>query len=177
MAKFKEFIVFAAATLAVFVVVVPCAASSEPAAMGPQLKEGIVGKGYYFNGKTDYIEVRESPSLDISGKEITISAWLKLSGIDKPQVIAAKTAKGDDSWLVGIVPVDSNNVRPSFFLTGLASAGFQDALFGSKGIICPRLWHHVAFVYDGNEKIIYVNGKRDVRLVPAIFRPLINLSE
>lgn len=101
MVKNKGLVAFVVAILAVSVIFISSANSSEPRATGPKLMEGIVGKAYYFDGKMDYIEVKESPSLDIPGNEITISAWVKLSRINKPQAILAKSASGDSTWLAG----------------------------------------------------------------------------
>lgn len=119
--------------------------------------KGISGKAYYFDGDGYYIEVPDSKSLDISGSEITISAWIEAKRIDTRQVIVAKTAWGDNTWLVEINPTDFGNGKLNFYLY----AGDTDANFGSETAITIDKWYNVACVYDGKEKRIYINGQLD----------------
>jgi hypothetical protein len=122
---------------------------------GPTMTEGVSGKAYYFDGKGDFINIDESESLDISGDQMTVSAWIKAETFDRRQVIAAKTGWGDNSWLVEINPIDCDTGRLNFYL----QAGGRDHNFCSEGAITTGSWHHVAFVYDGDEKMIYINGQ------------------
>ncbi len=110
-----------------------------------------------FDGEDDYVNIDESGSLDISGNEITIAAWIKAKRIDKRQVIAAKTAGGDNTWLVEINPVDFDNGKLNFFL----NTGDGGTNVGSRSPIAVDTWCHIVFVYNGTERIIYINGQVD----------------
>ena len=140
---------------------------------GPRLVDGVFGKAYYFDGNGDYINIKHSRSLDINGNEITISAWINAKVIDKRQVIVAKTAWGDNTWLVEINPIDWDDGKLNFYL----NAGDTDSNFGSRNAIIPNRWHHVAFVYNGKEKIIYINGgydasEHDSGKIPTNYQPV-----
>jgi hypothetical protein len=129
----------------------------DSAGAGPKLTDGISGKAYCFDGQDDMIEIPESDSLDISGKEITVSAWIKAKRIDRRQVIAAKNALGINSWILEINPIDFAQGHINFYLDlwGI------DGNFGSKTPVTVDRWYHVAGVYNGDERRIYINGRFD----------------
>ncbi len=111
-----------------------------------------------LDGDGDYVDISDSDSLDISGNEITISAWINTTRLDKRQVIAAKTACGDNTWLVEINPLDCDLGILNFFL----NAGGSEEQVCSSGSINVGTWYHVAFIYDGANRSIYINGQYDV---------------
>lgn len=117
---------------------------------------GKIGGALEFDGDDDYVNIDGSESIGISGDQITVCAWIRADRIDERQVIAAKTAWGDNTWLVEINPTDFGAGVLNFFL----STGGSDN-FGSESAIDAGTWHHVAFVYDGMERIIYLDGKLD----------------
>jgi hypothetical protein len=103
------------------------------------------------------IEIPESDSLDISGRELTVSAWIKAGRINRRQVIAAKNALGINSWILEINPIDFSEGHINFYLD---LWGF-DGNFGSRTAIMTDTWYHVAGVYNGEERRIYINGRFD----------------
>lgn len=117
-----------------------------------QTDQGYYGKAMVFDGSGDYITIPDSTSLDIT-KNITVSAWIKASSISRRQVIAAKTAGGDNTWLLEIQ--SSNKIN--FYL----NAGGTASDFISNTIINANLWYHIAAVYNGSKRILYINGERD----------------
>jgi hypothetical protein len=78
--------------------------------------------------------------------------------LDKRQVIAAKTACGDNTWLVeGVNPLDCASGQLNFY----SNVGGTDSNLCSNGSININTWYHVAFVYDGANRMIYINGQLD----------------
>ncbi|MHC4527181.1 MAG: WD40 domain-containing protein, partial [Planctomycetota bacterium] len=124
---------------------------------GPTQTEGISGSAYYFDGEGDFINIEDSPSLDISGSQITVSAWIRPEKIDTRQVIVAKTAGGDNTWLVEINPVDFGPGTINFYM----DIEGMDGNFGSRRPVQVGRWHHVACVYDGTQRVIYIDGRFD----------------
>ncbi len=118
--------------------------------------QGVRGRAFYFDGIGDFINIEDSKSLDISGNQITISAWIKPERLDRRQVIAGKTGWGDNTWLVEINPIDCDNGQLNFYMQN--AQGF-DNNFCSDSSVRINKWQHVAFVYDGSEKKIYINGQ------------------
>jgi hypothetical protein len=122
---------------------------------GPTRVEGISGNAYHFDGEDDFINIEDSPSLDISGSEITVSAWIKPEAIDKRQVIVAKTTGGDNTWIVEINPVDFGPGAINWYI----DIDGIDGNFGSSSPIEIGRWQHVACVYDGMQRAIYIDGQ------------------
>ena len=117
--------------------------------------KGKVGGAYRFDGRDDFITADDSSSLDIQ-HEVTVMAWIKPRKLDSRQVFVAKTAGGDNTWLVEINPIDFALGKMNFYLY----TGGAEANFGSSQRITTS-WHHIAVVYDSTEKRIYLDGKLD----------------
>ncbi|HUT31480.1 MAG TPA: LamG domain-containing protein [Sedimentisphaerales bacterium] len=135
------------------------------AAWSPQLIDGISGKAYLLERVGSHINVEDSASLDISGNEITISLWIKPKGMRYGQEIISKSTKADESWKIAIAREKrknrkmSNKGRINFYL----KLGSIDANFVSKKLVEPGTWYHVGCVYNGKERIIYIDGEVDSR--------------
>ncbi|MHC4646172.1 MAG: LamG domain-containing protein [Planctomycetota bacterium] len=129
----------------------------------PHLVEGVSGKAYLLDRWRAHIDVQDSASLDISGNEITISAWIKPKGMRYGQEIISKSAATDEAWKIAIAREKlknrkmSNEGRINFYL----ELGNIDANFLSKKLIKPGTWYHVGCVYNAREKIIYIDGEVD----------------
>lgn len=124
---------------------------------GPVWTDGEVGNALSFDGVDDYVGVADDAALDISGEQITVSAWIRADRIDERQVIVAKNAYGANSWILEINPVDFGNGKINFYID---LSGF-DGNFGSNTAVAVGDWCHVVGVYDGSEKKIYINGQLD----------------
>jgi concanavalin A-like lectin/glucanase superfamily protein/VanZ like protein len=129
---------------------------------GPMWTMGRIGGGVDFNGVNQYVEVQNSPFIDISGTNITLSFWVNIARDGKnslgDQVILAK-------------PWHSNSMAEPFYQYAVEFGATTQTLnfyFGDMSgtrrgpYECPiRLgeWSHVAFTYDGAEVRGYVNGQ------------------
>jgi serine protease len=106
------------------------------------------GGCYSFDGADDYIQVPNSPSLDVS--KITVSAWIKLSTV----------ASGE------------RNISSKDYYTGWEFSQIGDGLkvncriggtYYSNYLLLPGVlyadtWAHVVFTFDGSVGTIYVDG-------------------
>ena len=116
------------------------------------------GYALEFDGTGDYVEiVNNNATLDISGDQITVGAWVKAEIIDKRQVIVAKNAYHANSWILEINPVDFGNGKINFYIDLPGS----DDNFGSNISIGINQWSYIVGVYDGNQRKIYINGQLD----------------
>ncbi|MGA2853708.1 MAG: LamG-like jellyroll fold domain-containing protein, partial [Verrucomicrobiota bacterium] len=112
---------------------------------------GEVSQAFSFNG-TSYVSIPDSPLLDGFTSRITIEAWVKVNsfaGAGWDCILA----KGNSSWELRRY---SNGSTAAFTTVGLSN---QD-LGGTKNINDGQ-WHHVAGVYDGINKYLYVDGVLD----------------
>jgi len=112
----------------------------------PHWVDGKFGKAVDTK-ETDFIEIPESPSLDITGKTITMMIWIY--PIDEKPYSDFFT-KGD--WNVLKVASDT---ELDFFVGGWARAE-NWAKFPPNW---NRNWHHVAGVCDGKTLKLYVDGE------------------
>ena len=137
-----------------------------------QLKNGakISGGGKFGNalsldGKDDYVLVNPSASLESSAKQYTGVAWVKL---DK-EGVQRNACCNDDQFVVGWTPGWHNlllvfgagrNTNQGKVEIGSAELAPQWNS-GTKQVNDDK-WHHLAFAYSGDKKILYIDGKVDI---------------
>ncbi len=123
---------------------------------GAGFAAGEVGQAFLFNGTND-VSIPDSPLLDSFTNRITIEAWVKVNsfaGAGWDCILA----KGNLSWELRRYGSGST---AAFTTIGLSNQN----LGGTKNINDGQ-WHHVAGVYDGINKYLYVDGVLDAS-VPA----------
>jgi len=119
----------------------------------PKWVEGMYGKALDFNGSSDYVEVKDSASLNVTG-EITIMAWIyKRSDAIHGGTILGKWKQMGDVW--------------SYVLYGLGDSGGgfrlrwdddnQTNLEGPYQLPSEE-WVHYAATYDGAVMKVFSNG-------------------
>lgn len=112
-----------------------------------------------FDGNNDYVALNKSYNSVGAIPQITVEAWVNTT------VSGAGT---NDNW--AIVDFDRSEYFNLFvrgdngevgFSTTATSGGIHD--FYSGVPVNDGLWHHIAAVYDGVDKIIYVDGTEVAR--------------
>ncbi|MGH9856208.1 MAG: putative collagen-binding domain-containing protein, partial [Acidobacteriota bacterium] len=115
---------------------------------------GHLGSGAYdFNGTGNYIVLPTESDYDFT-TDFTVSFLMKVNGFSSAW--ASLVTKGDSAW--GVARYWSTN-NPTF--TTFYSGDVHD-LQGTQNI-ADNNWHHVAVVYDGSVKQIYVDGDLDTQ--------------
>ena len=131
----------------------------------PTWGAGQVGNGVTLDGATLFADITNSPSLDISGTNITIAGWINtVAGGDA--VLIDKPYNADD--------VANGTFQSPFYQYGIEQSG-RDLVFYfadtdttvrsarstvllETGFIQDNVWHHFAVTYDGRAVKCYVNG-------------------
>lgn len=106
-----------------------------------------IGGAIQLDGYGDFIEVSNESNFDITNA-ITLAAWVKAAALKKDMKIISKGSAfcfGRD--------YDYNRLTFSCDGTGRSVTGSMN-VFDFK-------WHHVAAIYDGTTKYIYVDGTLD----------------
>ena len=122
-------------------------------------RDGRIGGAYEFDGRSTYIEVPHSPSLNIK-TQITVCAWIQIGQIPGygwwPAIVEKRSAA---SHLGGYGLLQySEQSRMEFEFPAL----HPDRTAITKTSLPLNTWVHVAGTYDGKETRIYVNGSLDV---------------
>ena len=127
---------------------------------GATLAPGISGQGFAFDGIGNYIAI-ENLHFDTPGvlETLTVCGWVK-------------TAVGGDAWFGNWSIVDFDRSEYfAFYVRGddgrigfstTDSAGMLNDFSGSTRVN-DGAWHFVCAVYDGTDKILYVDGVEDNR--------------
>jgi len=124
---------------------------------GPQWVDGLLnGMALSFDGFDDHVSISDSPSLDVSGNQVSIEFWMKptvdLPISDKSMYIFDK----GDAYLGIIHGADPNygKLEFAFPFSTLNPVDF----YSTTWAWASNTWYFIAFTYDGNRMRLYVNG-------------------
>ncbi|NCC73736.1 MAG: LamG domain-containing protein, partial [Sphingobacteriia bacterium] len=117
----------------------------EPPIMAPP------GNALDFDGTDDYVSILNNESNFDFTTAMTIEAWIKVDDFDKEW--QAIVTKGDGTWRL------HRSGSTSFIAFG--TSGLSNVDLEGTTDVKDGQWHHVACVFDGSTKYIYVDGASD----------------
>jgi uncharacterized repeat protein (TIGR01451 family) len=121
---------------------------------------GQIADGQVLDGTSDYIEVVDDASLDVTA-ELTMEAWIRLPDVASDQKIVGKTGPAPPPYYGYLLGVQAGQLYPEIW----DSLGVTHTLTG--GSITPDEWTHVAVTWRTNDRMIgYINGA-EVANIPA----------
>jgi hypothetical protein len=121
------------------------------AAGTPVYATGKIGQAIELDGVDDSVDCGAGAVFNIS-TNITVACWIKVWQFDKTW--QAIVTKGDSSWRLHRSGTSNNIAWGTTGLTPLDLTGSANVNDGQ--------WHHVAGVYNGTQKRLYVDGNLDV---------------
>jgi len=130
--------------------------------------DGKFGKALSFDGVNDYVEVANSASLDLTGNEITMEAWVYGSFPTnyKRYVVINKYKRsvGGYGLIIYRHSSPSGNARAYLNTDTGRSEGF------CIGVVSQNNWTHIAFTWNSPNGSLYINGvkKSDCELNGSI---------
>ncbi|WP_184918841.1 glycoside hydrolase family 2 TIM barrel-domain containing protein [Saccharothrix ecbatanensis] len=120
----------------------------------PELVDGHRGKALFMSGLDDFVEVYRDRKLDITGKTLTLDAWVKPARWSGDFRIVGK---GDHQYALKL---KSANTLEFFIHSGTwhaVQATVPSDFYGN--------WHRVSGTYDGTALRLYIDG-REVASTP-----------
>ena len=113
--------------------------------------------GLNLDGNGDYATATNGPSLDISGKAITLEAWVKHDGNSNKDAVIIE--KGYDSGGYELsLSGDGDETYVRFAISNINGNDYPTEMFSKNGVPANR-WTHIAATYNGNFMKIYINGQ------------------
>lgn len=123
---------------------------------GPAVVEGVNGQALRFDGSDDYVTVPHGTTSDPT-TQITLSAWVKRSGIGSQQFIIGKGRAASISNNYYILQFTASNLLN---LT-LADTTTVYSVSSNSTITDTNSWHHIVGTWDGATMRLFINGIQD----------------
>jgi len=114
--------------------------------------DGRAPGAYDFAGNGNYIALSNEPAFDFRSN-FSVALWMKATNLGGAW--AQLVGKGDSAW-----SLDRAGTSNSLQFTTWAP-GFHE-LVGQTNVADGQ-WHHVAIVYNGAQKVLYVDGQIDAQ--------------
>ena len=127
----------------------------------PKWVNGKFGKAMEFNGKTDYIVIKDADSLDLN--QMTVAVWVNLANYADDQRIITKEEGTSDPYTVYSLQISGAGDKKLEFRPTLNGARQR---IESGADVPLNQWTHLAATYNGQEVVLYINGEID-KTTPA----------
>jgi hypothetical protein len=129
----------------------------------PAWVEGKSGEALEFNGADDFVEVPNSPTLNIAGA-VTVLAWIKPTGAYPDQYghIAGINRVGgqtEDAYYLNVGYYNREHDKVSL---GIIGEGVQETPLQGETQVPQDVWTFAAGVFSPGESMrVYINGQLD----------------
>ncbi len=115
---------------------------------------GEVGQAFSFDGSSAYVSIPNSTTFNVLTNSLTIEFWMKSAVTGNNADWTWLVSKGGNAWRV---EGTAGGKSVTFSTTGPS----QTDMSGTRNVNDGQ-WHHIAAVYDGTNKTLYVDGTVDV---------------
>jgi len=112
------------------------------------VEDGKINGALSFNGPYNYVQVQDSPSLDMT-QQLTIAAWINPSWTGNNRILQKSSGGGDNQYRL-LKEWGDNMV---FHVPGLSADRLEFV-----GLPPLGEWTHLAATYDGSTMKVYYNG-------------------
>jgi len=121
----------------------------------PAWVDGVFGKALSFDGASNYVQIPDSSSLDVTAN-VTVAAWVYPRAYvdnagDNPHIVSRCAANGQSIYLFGIYP---NSHKIMYAVCGTGNTLVQS----SAANLTLNAWTYLAITYNGSYVSLYING-------------------
>jgi len=123
------------------------------------IQSNFYGGSYTFDGTTDrlFTSLSNGDALYLQGSNFTVECWVRLA-----------SGQTDDRYMVHVANGNQSNsngswqmrINASKFNPGFTEGTTQYNMQSTSNYV-PNKWTHVAFVREGNEQRLYIDGRLD----------------
>lgn len=119
------------------------------------------GASALFNGTGSYLSLNDDADWNLSGGIWTVDAWVRVDSLSGERTVFSQRTDA------------SNNIRGFIKTDGSLSLAIENggtitSLTSAAGKVTLNNWHHVAFVENGNDYFLFVDGVKVASLVSAV---------
>lgn len=122
------------------------------------------GSSIYFDGNGDYLTIPNSTNYDFGTENFTIEMWVNPSAVglvtgDQKHLFGKRATSLSYASVLGWLTYSSvtSNFSVSFFRS-TNGASYSIQYTSPATFVSPNVWTHLAFVRNGNEYSVFVNG-------------------
>lgn len=123
------------------------------------------GKSAYFDGTGDYLSMADNADFNVGAGNFTIDAWFYVPTVNSNKAIFASQT----DLYMGLCFLTTDKMRYFASSTGTS----WDLLNGDTGsgigtiAITANVWHHVAYVRNGDNWLGFIDGVQDINVTVA----------
>ena len=125
----------------------------------PSLTEGKVANALKFNDSDagpddpDYVRVSNSPTIDLTGNQITLEAWINLNSHNSNNDVVLE--KQSDRYILRV-----NNISNVYRLVFYYTAGEADSVIGNTNISTNK-WYYLSGIYNTTHTCVFIDGSQE----------------
>ena len=116
--------------------------------------KGKYGSAIYLDGNSDYVEIPDSPELQLE-EEFTLESWVRPEGVEDEGAVISKTAGGFYSYQLYAGSREAAGIPEGFL--GYEAWAWEDV--EDETPLQAKTWNHLALTFDGANLRLYVNGE------------------
>lgn len=119
------------------------------------------GSSIYFDGNNDYLSIPSSTNFDFGAGNFTIEMWINpssvASGITK-HLFGKRSSAAAYNNMLSVMASNGSKYNLSFYGSVIPTS--WTISYTSGYIIDPNVWTHIAFVRNGSEFLMFINGTK-----------------
>ena len=111
-----------------------------------------------LDGVSDYVDIADSPSMDVSGNAITLMGWHNTTTIDDYDLLIGKEVNGNPYQIWALFVGSASGTKHQKIVFAISTSATRTLFDFDTGIDLRNNLHHYCGVYDGANMLIYLDG-------------------